>query len=55
MSTGAEKSNQVRPEDQSGGNVSGKAPHAVLFQPPAFMGQSGQADNRETDRGPGGK
>lgn len=38
-------------EDQSGGgNVVGKAPAAKLYQPPPFMGKSGQPDNQSTDR-----
>jgi len=55
MSTGAEVNNQFATPgdgDASGGNSSGgktmKAP--VLYQPPAFMGESGKPDNQSTDR-----
>lgn len=38
-------------EDQSGGgNVVGRAPRAALYQPPAFMGKSGQPDNQDTSK-----
>lgn len=51
MSTGAKASNQSRTQDSSGGNVVGKAPDKnVLYQPPNFMGKSGQPDNQSTKR-----
>jgi len=42
---------QSRTQDTSGGNVVGKAPDKnVLYQPPNFMGKSGQSDNQDTSR-----
>lgn len=54
MSTGGKRENQSRTQDTSGGNIVGKGPTKhTLFQPPAFMGKSGQPDNQSTNRGKG--
>jgi hypothetical protein len=55
LSTGAKESNQHRSEQSGGGNLVGKAPSGVLYTPPDFQGKSGQSDNQDTNRGPGGK
>ena len=48
------QSDQARTQDTSGGNVVGKAPDKnKLYQPPAFMGKSGQGDNQSTNRAKG--
>ena len=41
-------------DSQAGGaqNV-GRVPSAKLYQPPKFMGQSGQGNNQSTSRGKG--
>ena len=42
---------QYREQDTSGGNIVGKGPtDHKLFQPPDFMGKSGQPDNQDTNR-----
>jgi hypothetical protein len=54
MSTGGNMQRQGGDVPQSGGgNVVGKAPSGKLYQPPKFMGQSGQPDNQSTSRGKG--
>jgi hypothetical protein len=54
MSTGGKQDNQASMDsDKGGGNLTGKAPSAKLYQPPDFMGKSGQPDNQSTDRGKG--
>jgi hypothetical protein len=54
MSTGADQSAQhpnSGKQDPSGGNmVGGDGVSSKLYQPPAFMGMSGQPDNQSTDR-----
>jgi hypothetical protein len=34
---------------KGGGNVVGKAPSGTLYQPPSFLGKSGQSDNANTN------
>lgn len=54
MSTGAVESKQAQAQSAQGGNVVNKAPDKnVLYQPPAFMGKSGQSDNQSTNRAKG--
>ena len=53
MSTGAKAENQAATQTSAGGQVVGKAPSGKLYQPPKFMGQSGQPDNQSTSRGKG--
>lgn len=51
MATGAKQSNQHRPDQAGGGNITGKAPDKNrLHQPPNFQGRSGQSDNQSTFR-----
>ena len=59
MSTGADKGAQsphtgtgTNDTDQKGGGnmVGGDGINSKLYQPPAFMGKSGQPDNQDTDR-----
>ena len=41
---------QCRKSQKGGGQVEGGAPKASLYQPPKFMGQSGQGNNQSTSR-----
>lgn len=51
MSTGANASDQKTGADASGGNIVNKGPtDHKLYQPPDFMGKSGQPDNQSTSR-----
>ena len=51
MSTGGKASNQANLDsDKGGGNLTGKAPSAKLYQPADFMGKSGQPNNQSTNR-----
>ena len=51
MSTGADYDAQKTGADASGGNIVDKGPtDQKLYQPPKFMGESGQSDNQSTDR-----
>lgn len=55
VSTGAVLENQTQKQDSAGGNMVGGIKPVAPAKVPAFMGEAGQADNRETNRGPGGK
>ncbi len=51
MSTGASQAKQAETQDTQGGNVVNKAPDKnKLYQPPNFLGKSGQSDNQSTSR-----
>lgn len=41
---------QSNEDQKGGGNVVGKAPSGTLYQPPAFLGQSGKPDNADTSK-----
>lgn len=43
-------SSQSREDQSGGGNLTGKAPSAVLRKIPPFQGKSGQPDNQDTSR-----
>lgn len=51
MSTGGSLERQAATQNTDGGQLVGKNPSAPkLYQPPAFMGKSGQPDNQTTSR-----
>ncbi len=51
----SKESNQHRPSQSGGAQLVGKAPSAPVRKVPSFQGRSGQANNQDTNRGPGGR